>query len=360
MTRPPHGDRPPDHDTEPDHHNRRSPADAGGLPEQLGLAELANAGVPDVVDGMSPVPISVWRLTDVGRPCARRPDSGLPPQLAVLLLGVFTRPGDFVVDVAADAALAGAARAGARRHRPVHDPAELTGPAGGARLALVPWPLPSPMAEVTETNDVAAATVLAACRRLLAADSCAIVVLVPAAAEVPYVDQAQVVIRAAHHAGLVYLQHIIVTTPDVSRIGGEVGDGHPAASDDEASPLSEPARVRTASAVRSDVAARHQRVRADAAAAEATRVPTSRTGVNASAPRRTRRERRPFASPTDASASPPRRNQAAVPQPSERPSRAVPNEPAPARRDRPARIAATCRPPAPSLPERQRGSPGPV
>jgi hypothetical protein len=207
MTRPPrNGDRPPHHHTEPDHHpddhpDRRPSADTGGLPDQLALAELANANVPDVVDGVPPVPINVWRLTDVSRSRARQPDSGLTPHLAVLLLGVFTRPGDLVVDVAADPALAGVARAGARRHLPVHDPADLaTLPraAGAVRLAFLPWPLQSTSSTgVTETDRAAATTVFTACRRRLGADGRAIVALVPTEARRPYVEQSQVVIPAA-------------------------------------------------------------------------------------------------------------------------------------------------------------------
>jgi hypothetical protein len=145
MTRPPrNGDHPPHYDHEPGHDSdRRSPADASGLPDQLALAELANAGVPDVVDGVPPVPINVWRLTDVGRPDAHHRGSGLPPQLAVLLLGVFTRPGDVVVDVAADVALGGVARAGARQYLSVHDPTDLAGLAdvtGEARVVFLLWP----------------------------------------------------------------------------------------------------------------------------------------------------------------------------------------------------------------------------
>jgi hypothetical protein len=240
MTRPPHnGDRQPDHDPEPDHDSdRRSPADAGGLPDQLALAELANASVPDVVDGVPPVPINVWRLTDVGRPDASRPGSGLPPQLAVLLLGVFTRPGELVVDVAADAALAGVACAGARLYLPVHDPTDLVkpvSPTSAARLAFLPWPLPAPSStDTTGTNPAAAAAVLTACRRLLAADGCLIVALAPTAAQLPYIEQSQLVIHAAHQAGLSYLQHIIVTIALTgSQPAPEVGDVQPMVSDTE-------------------------------------------------------------------------------------------------------------------------------
>jgi hypothetical protein len=244
MTRSPrNGDRPPDHhpEPEPDHDpDRRRPADAGGLPDQLALAELANAGVPDVVDGVPPVPINVWRLTDVGRSRARRGDSGLTPQLAVLLLGVFTRPGDLVVDVAADPALAGVARAGARRYLPVHDPADLAtlpNAAGAARLALLPWPLASPSrTDVAGTNRVAPTAVFAACHRLLAADGCAVLALVPSATQPTYVEQAQVVIPAARKAGLVYLQHVIITTATAPPSDTETGNGPPVATDEEITP----------------------------------------------------------------------------------------------------------------------------
>jgi hypothetical protein len=206
MTRPPrNGDHPPHYDHEPGHDSdRRSPADAGGLPDQLALAELANAGVPDVVDGVPPVPINVWRLTDVGRPDAHHRGSGLPPQLAVLLLGVFTRPGDVVVDVAADVALGGVARAGARQYLSVHDPTDLAGLAdvtGEARVVFLLWPLPARSeTDATRTPPNPAATVFSPCRRLLAAGGCVIAALAPGATQRPYVEQSQLVIQAARQA----------------------------------------------------------------------------------------------------------------------------------------------------------------
>jgi hypothetical protein len=71
MTRPPrNGDRPPDHHNEPDRDpDHRSPADADGLPDQLALAELANAGVPDFVNGVPPVR-SAWRAAMTESPAS--------------------------------------------------------------------------------------------------------------------------------------------------------------------------------------------------------------------------------------------------------------------------------------------------
>ena len=157
-----------------------------------------------VADAAPPVPINVWRITDVTQPAATSQHGRvLATQLAVLLLGVFTRPNDVVIDVAADVALAGAASGGARRYRPVPDPAHLPSAAGPARLILLPWPFPSPAAPVA---------VLTACRRLLTADGRVTVALTPSPAPTPYVEHTRRLLPAAQHAGLDYLQHIVVTT----------------------------------------------------------------------------------------------------------------------------------------------------
>jgi hypothetical protein len=163
MSRPPHNNhRTPGHDPDAD-----SP-EAGSLSDPATLAEMTGTGLLDIVDGVPPVPINIRRITDHGRPhdpCGR---GRLTPQLAVLPLGVFTRPGDVVVDLAADAALAGAART--------------------AGLTFLPWPLPAPpRTGATGTDPVAATAVLTACRQPLTADGCAIVALAPATAQPPYI-----------------------------------------------------------------------------------------------------------------------------------------------------------------------------
>jgi len=183
MTQPPDNrHRTPDHNDHDHDAGRRRLADAGSLPD-VALAESVGPGRVDVADATPLVPINVWRITDVARPEALGRGVDLTPQLAVLLLGVFTRPADLVIDLADDVALAGAARAGSRRYLPVHDPthlADLAGNAtgtehngitqtnqltGAARLAFLSWPL-SARTGTTGTN-LGAVALLAACRQTL-------------------------------------------------------------------------------------------------------------------------------------------------------------------------------------------------
>jgi len=162
----------------------------------LAVADVDPADLPDVVP---PVPINVWRVTDLARPKAT---PGSPAtQLAVLLLGVFTRPNDIAVAVA-DVALPGAARGGARRYQQAPpDPAHLTDVtdvAGAARLIILRWPPPAPAAtHPPETNPEALA-------------------LTPSEAGQPYVEHAQGLLQAAQQAGLAYAQHIVVGAAPIS------------------------------------------------------------------------------------------------------------------------------------------------
>jgi hypothetical protein len=247
MTQPPDNrHRTPDHNDHDHDHDagRRRLADAGSLPD-VALAESVGSAMVDVADGTPPVPINVWRITDVARPDVLGRGVDLTPQLAVLLLGVFTRPADLVIDLADDVALAGAARAGSRRHLPVHDPTDLAGLAGhtsgmeadgptrtnqltgAARLAFMPWPLPAKTGKNPNP-----ATLLTTCRQMLAEGGRAVVALAATEGELPYVERFHLVLRAAHHAGLDYVRHIVVTAPAASPTSSTVADSPLIARDD--------------------------------------------------------------------------------------------------------------------------------
>jgi len=180
----------------------------------LSLHELVAAGAIDVVPGDPPVPITVWRIAGTHR-TGQHDAPGLDPQAAGLLVGLSTQPGDTLIDLSADPAVAGAAGAGARRYLPANNPADPTRlghVAGTARLVLLRWP--SPADPAGEVSDAELIDLLYGCRRLLAADGCVIAALTPPP-RTGYVDYARRLIPAAHRAGLGYLQHIIVVAAPI-------------------------------------------------------------------------------------------------------------------------------------------------
>jgi len=92
------------HPTDPNTHHDRGDARhiAGDAPE----------GATDYVPGDQPVPITVWRT-------AREPGENphpIPRRLAYRLVAAYSCPGDAVIDLTPEHALAAAALAGARRH----------------------------------------------------------------------------------------------------------------------------------------------------------------------------------------------------------------------------------------------------
>ncbi|OKI49355.1 hypothetical protein [Micromonospora sp. CB01531] len=211
----------------------------------------------DLVAGDPPVPVTVWRTArtaaDAGRSVGAR--------LAYRLIAAYSRPGEVVVDLTGDHALAGVCTAGGRRHHPGWftdassliigpatlparpDPAapfdgggdvpdmsvwfgdDLTEPdlatelpatvpghtslAGATSLVVACWPLDPADA----TNRVRLAWLLTACARLLRPGGCLVlVVTIPAAAGGP--EDFTPVATAAAAVGLGYLQHIVAVAAD--------------------------------------------------------------------------------------------------------------------------------------------------
>ncbi len=75
-------------------------------------AQGAGTDPIDVVAGEPPVPLTVWRTpAGVGQ-------ASISPRLADRLIAAYSQPGEAVVDLTDDHALAGAATAGGRRHHP--------------------------------------------------------------------------------------------------------------------------------------------------------------------------------------------------------------------------------------------------
>lgn len=186
------------------------PAPPGSTSDPVAVSELIAAGDLNVVSGDPPVPIAVWRVADaiVGHPAADR----LTPRMAALLVGSYTRPGDTVVSVGDDPALAGAAGAGGRTYLHVSDPDHLRDVdwvAGTVALVVLAWPPPGWPGAVA--RDVLTA-MFRTCRRLMRDDGCTIVAVAAIPVGETYEQHAEPLIPAARHAGLGWLQHIVAIT----------------------------------------------------------------------------------------------------------------------------------------------------
>ncbi|MFI7209490.1 hypothetical protein [Micromonospora aurantiaca (nom. illeg.)] len=209
----------------------------------------------DLVAGDPPVPVTVWRTAhgpaDSGRSISAR--------LAYRLVAAYTRPGEVVVDVTADHALAAVSAAGGRRHHPAWfteassliigpatpparpDPAALgedddvpemsawfgddltdrilptppaapghTSLAGATSLVVACWPLDP--ADVT--NRIRLAWLLTACARLLRSGGCLVLVVTVPTAAAGGPEDFTPVATAAASVGLGYLQHIVAVAAD--------------------------------------------------------------------------------------------------------------------------------------------------
>jgi hypothetical protein len=166
--------------------------------------------------GDPPVPIAVWRVADPDARYGHDRSNALTPRLAALLIGSHTRPGDTVVCVGDDPALAGAAGAGARTYRSVPRPDGLAGldrAAGTVALIVLPWPPPDRPAEVTRDRLVA---MFRACRWLINPAGCTILALGALPAGQTFVEHSSVLIPAARRAGLRRMQHIIAVTAPIA------------------------------------------------------------------------------------------------------------------------------------------------
>lgn len=222
-----------------------------------------HAAETDLIVGDPPVPITVWRTArttdDTGRSIGTR--------LAARLIAAYSRPGEAVVDLTGDHALATACTTGARRHHPawftdaaslvigpaaptpqpgtgrtgdaeadddvpelatwfgddltdpdlprratpVTDLTPATPPQHATSLVVACWPLDK---QNNAANRVRLAWLLTACTRRLRPGGCLIlVVAVPAGTPTTPQDFSPVV-QAAAGAGLGYLQHIVAVAAD--------------------------------------------------------------------------------------------------------------------------------------------------
>jgi hypothetical protein len=211
----------PSHDLDPRIPDRPGPGtgldpghDPGG-DDPLALSELIASGDIDVVPGDPPVPIAVWRVADVDARFGHQRADALTPRLAALLVGTHTRPGDTIVSIGRDPALAGAAGAGARRYHSVAHPDDLDNldqAAGTVALIVLPWPPPNRPDGMSRDSLVA---MFGACRRLMNPSGCTIVALAGLPPQQTFVQHSSALIPAAHQAGLGWLQHIVAITAPI-------------------------------------------------------------------------------------------------------------------------------------------------
>ena len=207
--RPDDNDRPPP----PAPHQPDDPTAAG---DPLALSQLIANGDIDVVPGDPPVPIAVWRVADVDARFGHYRADALTPRLAALLVGTHSRPGDTIVSVGHDPALAGAAGAGARIYRSVAHPDELSDldhAAGTVTLIVLPWPPPEQPQGMSRDALVA---MFSACRQLMSPGGCTIVALAGLPPRQTFAEHSSTLIPAAHEAGLGWLQHIVAITAPIA------------------------------------------------------------------------------------------------------------------------------------------------
>jgi hypothetical protein len=158
------------------------------------------------------VPIEIWRDAETADVAARQSDRGLTPRVAALLVSHYTRPGEVIVDLTADPAIAGVAGAGGRRYFPLAAPAALTTLRhlrAAVALVVLRWPDP-------HDGGTQLAAVFHACRHLLTDGGYTVLALVPPADQT-YLDHAQLVIPVARNTGLGYIRHIVSITAPIAQ-----------------------------------------------------------------------------------------------------------------------------------------------
>ena len=166
---------------------------------------------PALPETDTPTPVTVWHLPDLWHDGT---GDEFSPGLAGLLVALYTRPGDTVVALGHDPALAGAAGAQGCTYLAVDDPADLAdldAVAGTIRLIV----LPPRTTHRIRHDPTAVVDLFAACRTLTVPAGCTIVALatLPTGAAA-YADLTPLLIPAARQAGLDWLRHIVaVTTP---------------------------------------------------------------------------------------------------------------------------------------------------
>lgn len=168
--------------------------------------------------------VIVWRISPDpvdDADAARNSDAGdspLTPRLAHHLVAIYSDEHATVVDFDADLHLRHAAEAAGRTYTSITDnagpgPGEL--PVGPATLILLRWPRPDTEGPLPDANGL-----LSRCQQHLTADGSTIVVVTtgqPGATGASYHDHEQLLLPAAHSAGLRHLHDIVPISAEDGR-----------------------------------------------------------------------------------------------------------------------------------------------
>ncbi|MEV0731154.1 hypothetical protein [Polymorphospora sp. NPDC050346] len=192
------------------------PRPAADPPTPSRISAKPPAGAADALPGDLPVPVTIWHVTDLHDRGAHHTDT-ITAETARLLVAYYTSgPGDAIVSLGHEPALAGAAGAAGCTYVAVSSPADLADldhVAGTVRLLVLRWPpqhrqLPPAKTATAELTDL-----FAACRLLLAHNGYTIVAVTPGDAATDYTAHVRLVVPAARRAGLGWLRHIVAVTP---------------------------------------------------------------------------------------------------------------------------------------------------
>jgi hypothetical protein len=189
--------------------------DSRARPDPRCLSELITVDI-DVASGEPPVPIVLWRVTDVDAAHGRTDARSITPQIAALLVAFYTRPGDTLVSVGNDPTLAGAAGASGRSYLSVQHPHELPNLAqvtGAVALIVLPWPPPDRPDPVGHQRLM---EMFRTCQQLMSGIGRTTVTLAALPADETYIEHGANLIVAAREAGLGWSQHIIAISTPIS------------------------------------------------------------------------------------------------------------------------------------------------
>jgi hypothetical protein len=150
-----------------------------------------NADEIDVVPGIPPVPITVWRTP------SDEPGLHLGPRLATRLLSAYTSPGEAIYDTTGDPVLRQVAASTGRRY---HAGGRTRGTLTPVALAVTGWP-------IDDGRDLDPVVVYGGLRRRLRPGGILAVVLGTGHSNQP--ADAAGLVDVAGAAGLSYLQHIV-------------------------------------------------------------------------------------------------------------------------------------------------------
>lgn len=184
------------------------------------VSYLVSAAVLDAAPGDPLVPVTIW---------PSHPDTddsalfhALNPRLAAALVSTYTTPGDLIVDLTNDLALAAVANAGTRSYLAIAQPERALPPLDGrADLVLFRWPPPARRLPAQSDgrlrsprplnrHPATAVESLRLCRQLTAPGGHVVITITPSRLSGSQTDGVDAVLPVTRAAGLGHLQHLIL------------------------------------------------------------------------------------------------------------------------------------------------------